>query len=261
VPAELVALGVPTLIGLAVLGLAAGVGITAIGPGGVLATIGLFLFTDASPATVAGTAIVTHVATGLLGTAAYLRSGELRLPSARRVALTLSAAAVVGTPLGVLANSVVSARQFGVLLGGFCAVMAVIVWRRHRGGGAGAAEDGEHGRAVLGAAGGGVAVVSGMFGLGGPMVAVPLLATLRVPLLPALASAQAQSVVVASVGSLAYAAAGQVSWPLAILVGVPELTGVLIGWKIARSVPTAHLRYALLGALVLLAPYLALHPA
>ncbi|HEY6737384.1 MAG TPA: sulfite exporter TauE/SafE family protein [Actinopolymorphaceae bacterium] len=90
--------------------------------------------------------------------------------------------------------------------------------------------------------------------------AVPVLAALRVPLLPALASAQAQSVAIATVGSVAYAWTGQVSWPLAVLVGVPELVGVLIGWKIARSVPTTRLRFALLSALVLLAPYLALHP-
>ncbi|HEY6737383.1 MAG TPA: hypothetical protein VI076_00910 [Actinopolymorphaceae bacterium] len=147
---ELAALGWPTLVGLAVLGLMAGIGITAIGPGGVLATIGLFLLTDAPPETVAGTAIVTHVATGLLGTAAYLHSGELRLPPARRIVPILLAGAVVGTPLGVLANAVVSSQQFGLLLGGFCAAVAVV---------------------ICAGIGVGVAAVSGMFGLGGPMVA------------------------------------------------------------------------------------------
>ena len=63
-----------TLVLLGLLGFAGGVGITAIGPGGVLPTIGLFTLTDLAPAEVAGTAILTHVATGLLGTAAYARS-------------------------------------------------------------------------------------------------------------------------------------------------------------------------------------------
>jgi hypothetical protein len=48
-------------------GLAGGIRITAIGPGVVLPTIGLFALTNLSPAQVAGTAIVTHVATGALG--------------------------------------------------------------------------------------------------------------------------------------------------------------------------------------------------
>ena len=56
-------LGVPTLVLLALFGLVCGIGITALGPGGVLATIALFAFTDLSPAQVAGTAIVTNLAT------------------------------------------------------------------------------------------------------------------------------------------------------------------------------------------------------
>jgi uncharacterized membrane protein YfcA len=86
------------LILLAILGLVGGVGITAIGPGGVLPTVGLFALTSLSPSGVAGTAIVTHVATGGLATAAYTRSGQLRERQTRRLAIILAAAAVVGTP-------------------------------------------------------------------------------------------------------------------------------------------------------------------
>lgn len=59
-------------------------------------------------------------------------------------------------------------------------------------------------------------------------------------------------------GSLGYAARGSIDWPLALVVGVPELVGVLAGWRIAHSVPTHRLRYALAAALIALAPYLAL---
>ena len=48
-------------------------------------------------------------------------------------------------------------------------------------------------------------------------------------------------------------------WPLAVLVGVPELCGVLIGWRIAHAIPTRRLKYGLVLALLLLSPYLALH--
>ncbi|NEA24355.1 TSUP family transporter, partial [Actinomadura bangladeshensis] len=119
------------LAGLVLIGLAAGVGITAVGPGGVLVTVGLFAFTDLSPAQVAGTAIVTNVATGLLGTAVYTRSGQLRDPGTRRTAALLAGGAVAGTPLGVLANGLVTGRVFGMLLGAFLALVAVLVlWRR-----------------------------------------------------------------------------------------------------------------------------------
>ncbi|MBB5069601.1 hypothetical protein BJ969_002689 [Saccharopolyspora gloriosae] len=250
-------LGVPVLVLLGLFGLIGGIGITAVGPGGVLPTIGLFALTDLSPAQVAGTAIVTHVATGALGTIAYTRSGQLREPETRRTALILAATAVLGTPIGVLLNTLVSQRAFGIVLAVLVTLVACLVWYRERG-------EPEETRAhppgarvvVLGLA---VAVVSGIVGIGGPMLTVPLLVALRVPVLEALAAAQAQSVVIAGVGTLGYLAHGAIDWPLAALVGIPELAGVLLGWKIAHALPTRSLKFALIITLFALAPYLALH--
>lgn len=254
--APLIGLGFPLLAGLAVLGLVAGVGITAIGPGGVLATIGLFALTSLSPAQVAGTAIVTHVATGMLATAAYTRSGHLRDPHTRRTALTLAAVAVIGTPLGVVINGTVSSRAFGILLGGFVAgVAALVLYRDHHSG----TPHPQPRTAAIAVVGFCVATASGLVGVGGPLLAVPLLVALGLPVLSALAAAQVQSVVIASVGTLGYLAAGAIDWPLAAVVGIPELAGVLLGWKVARALPTRTLTYALITSLFALAPYLALH--
>ncbi|GAA2094790.1 sulfite exporter TauE/SafE family protein [Streptomyces albiaxialis] len=250
-----------TLAGLALFGLAGGIGITAVGPGGVLPTMGMFLLTGLSPTTVAGTAIATHVATGALGTYAYTRSGHLREPATRRTALLLSAAALAGTPLGVLLNTLLPGRAFGLLLAGAVAVTGVLVWvrdRRERGREE-AADSHPLGLSVTLAVGLLVSVAAGLFGLGGPMLSVPLLVLCGLPVLPALAAAQAQSVVVASVGTAVYLAHGSLDWGLAVLVGVPELAGVLIGVRVARSVPTRRLKFALAATLVALAPYLALH--
>nr|WP_274636033.1 sulfite exporter TauE/SafE family protein [Microbacterium bovistercoris] len=253
-------LGLPVLILLVAIALVGGIGITALGPGGVLVTIGLFTLTDLTPAMVAGTSIVTHIGTGLLGTAVYLRSGQLREPVTRRTSVVLAATALVGTPIGVLVNSLFSVRAFGVLLGVFVAVVALLVLSRerrtrHLPEGA----DPRHPLALLVLLGLGISVVSGMFGVGGPMLSVPVLIAIGVPLLPALAAAQAQSIVIASVGSVGYAMQGAVDWPLALLVGIPEALGVVIGWRIAHAIPTRRLKVALVAALLALAPYLALH--
>jgi uncharacterized protein len=251
-------LGLPILGGLALLGLVAGVGITAIGPGGVLATIGLFALTSLSPAQVAGTAIVTHIATGALGTAAYTRSGQLREPATRRTALILAVSALVGAPVGVVINGAVSDRVFGILLGVFVALVAALVLYRDRR--TDPAPPVRHpavpGIAAVGVA---VAVASGIVGVGGPLLAVPLLVVLGMPVLSALAAAQVQSVVIATVGTAGYLAAGAIDWPLAALVGIPELAGVLLGWVLARALPTRTLTYVLIASLFGLAPYLALH--
>jgi uncharacterized membrane protein YfcA len=248
---------VPVLVALGLLGLLGGVGITAVGPGGVLPTIGLFALTGLTPAEVAGTAIVTHVATGVLATAAYTRSGQLREPGTRHTALVLAVSAVAGTPLGVLVNSYVSKRMFGLVLGVFVAGVAGLVWFRERR--RPAAPRAHPSRAVVAGLGGAVAVAAGIVGIGGPMLTVPLLVALGVPVLESLAAAQAQSVVIAGVGTVGYLAQGAVDWPLAVLVGVPELAGVLLGWRIAHALPTRHLKFALIATLLALAPYLALH--
>jgi uncharacterized membrane protein YfcA len=66
-------------------------------------------------------------------------------------------------------------------------------------------------------------------------------------------------VIIAGTGTVGYLTQGAVNWPLAVLVGVPELAGVLIGWAIARALPTRALTYALVTVLFGLSPYLALH--
>ncbi|MBP0457015.1 sulfite exporter TauE/SafE family protein [Streptomyces montanisoli] len=264
------------LVLLGAIGLVGGVGITAVGPGGVLPTIGLFALTSLSPAQVAGTSIVTHVATGALGTAAYTRSGQLREPATRRMALVLAATALVGTPLGVLAGTAVSRHAFAVVLGCVVAAAAGLVWYRanHTDGtqpaspptgatgamaGAAETEAATPPTPLIVALGLAVSVLSGIVGVGGPMLAVPLLAAAGLPVLRSLACAQAQSIVIATVGTVGYLVHGTIDWPLAVLVGLPELAGVLVGWKIAHALPTRALRNALVVTLGVLALYLVGH--
>lgn len=243
------------LVLLALSGLAGGIGITAIGPGGVLPTIALFAFTNLSVPQVAGTGIVTHLATGTLGAGAYARSGHLREPHSRRTAVVLAIAAVVGTPVGVLINGVVSKDLFGKVLALVVIATAALVLYRERRSPSGRAAHPK--TPVVVAVGLVVALAAGIVGIGGPMLSVPLLSAAGLPLLEALAAAQVQSILIAGVGTIAYVSTGAVDWPIAALIGVPELVGVLLGWKIARSLPSRQLKYGLVLALLAVAPYLA----
>ncbi|HLH59832.1 MAG TPA: sulfite exporter TauE/SafE family protein [Streptosporangiaceae bacterium] len=239
-------------------GLVAGIGISTVGPGGVLVTVGLFLASGLSPAQVAGTAIVTHLATGGLGSIAYHRSGQLRHPGTRRVALILAITAAAGTPVGVFLNSIAPGRLFGLLLAAFLAALALLVWFRA---GRGSADETppHHPPAMLICIGLGVAVVGGMFGVGGPLLTVPLLVLAGTPVLSALSAGQVQSMVVAGVGTLSYLSRGAIDWKLALVVGVPELCGVLIGWKVARSIPPRFLKRAMIVALLTCAGLAGIH--
>jgi uncharacterized protein len=254
-----------TLILLGLFGFAGGVGTTALGPGGVLVTIGLFLLSGLPPAAISGTAIATNVGSAALGTGAFARSGQLRGLDTRRMAAVLIAAAVVGTPLGVLVNAQVSGSAFGILLGVCVAGIGALLYLRERQRRAAPAAPGRGPRDPMPAArialplGLAVALVSGLFGLGGQLLSVPLLVSIGVPMLPALGAAQAQSIVIAGVGTIGYAVRGAIAWPLVLVIGVPLLAGAVAGWRIAHAVPTERLRAVLAVALVAVGAYLIVH--
>lgn len=254
-------LTLPVVVALILIALAGGVGITAVGPGGVFVTAALYALLDIPPGTVAGTASATFVATGLLGTATYLYSGELGDRAGATAAGLLSLGGIVGALVGVRLNAMVSEQLFGYLLGGFLALSGVLVWYRTR------PNAGEQrrldtstlpGRVAVVVIGFAVGVPGGLLGVGGPVIAVPLLVAAGVPMLFAVALAQVQSVFLAAGATAGYVAQGAISWPLVVLVGVPELVGVVAGWHFARRVDPRRLKRGLAVLLVVLGPYLAL---
>lgn len=245
------------------IGFLAGIGITALGPGGVFVTIALYALTTLTTGAVAGTASATNIAAGLLGSVAYARSGELLTAQNQRLALVLSVTSVLGALIGVRTNTLVSERLFGMLLGGLVILIGVLVWYRERTGPRTRYAIDPRSRAGLatgGIVGVGVGIPAGLLGIGGPVLAVPLLVVLGVPLLPALAVAQVQSVFIAGAATIGYLAQGAVSVPLMVVIGLPELVGILVGWRAAQTVDTSQLKRALAVVLTVLGPYLALQP-
>lgn len=248
-----------TLAALVALSLLAGVGITAVGPGGIFVTIALVALTDLEPAVVVGTASATFVATGLVGAESYRRSGELDSRRGRWMAVVLSATGLAGALVGVRLNAAVDAATFERLLGVFVSLTGVLVLYRARYGSAVGDYDPTTVRGALGVAGIGtfVGVSGGLLGVGGPVLAVPLLVAIGVPMLVAIGVAQVQSVFVAAFATVGYVARDAVSWPLAVAVGVPQLVGVVVGWRVAQRVDERRLTGALAVLLLALGPYIA----
>ncbi|HXD67497.1 MAG TPA: sulfite exporter TauE/SafE family protein [Solirubrobacteraceae bacterium] len=250
-----------TLLLLGLFGFAGGVGTTALGPGGALVTIGLFLVSGLPPAAVSGTAIAANLGAAILGTGAFARSGQLRGPETRRMAAILMAAAVVGTPLGVVVNAQVSGGAFGILLGVCVGAIGVLLYLRDRRRGHTPATSGTPAVRIVAPIGFVVAIVSGLFGLGGQLLSVPLLISIGAAMLPSLGAAQAQSIVIAGVGTIGYALRGAIAWPLVAVIGVPLLAGALVGWRIANAVPAERLRSLLAFVLIGVGAYLIIHNA
>lgn len=245
-----------------VIALFAGVGISAIGPGGIFMTIALFLFVPISSAEVAGTASATFVATGLLAAGLFQRSGDFAEGRAREITIILSGLSIVGAYAGSQANLVIPDDIFGYMLAIFVAVVGgIIVYREAVGleptNYLRAISD-LHRRLILGVIGFGVGFLGGLLGVGGPVIAVPLLVILGVPMLASLAVAQFQSIFISAFATAGYWLGDAVSVPLAILVGIPQLIGVVIGWRVAHLVEEGRLRVVLGVVLVLIAPAIAL---
>lgn len=245
-----------------VLALFAGVGISALGPGGIFVTIALFLFVPISSAEVAGTASLTFVATGLLATALFQRSGEFAAGDAREIAIILCGTGIVGAYAGSQANLIISDDIFGHLLAVFVAIVGgIIIYREligieptnqlQR-------ESDLRRRLVLLVVGFSVGSIGGLLGVGGPVLAVPILVILGIPMLVSLAVAQLQSVFISGFATVGYWTGDAVSLPIAILVGIPQLIGVIAGWKIAHLVEERRLRIVLGMVLIIIAPAITL---
>lgn len=240
---------------------ASGVGITTIGPGGIFVTIALYSLTPLSSGEIAGTAHATFIFTGLVGSIAYLHSGEMATGESRALAIVLSGSSVVGAFVGAALNAVVPRPVFGLLLGGFAATIgAIILYREHRGFTSLYDLDplSRHGQAILAVLGFGLGVASGLLGIGGPVLAVPVLVVVGVPMLLAVAAAQVQSIFIATFAAAGYFLQGNVRFELAVLVGVPLLAGVVVGWKVAHLIDPTRLKMALGVVLVAVGLYLAL---
>ncbi|WP_331235026.1 sulfite exporter TauE/SafE family protein [Natronorarus salvus] len=245
-----------------VIALVAGVGISAIGPGGIFVTIALFLLVPISSAEVAGTASLTFIFTGLLAAGLFQRSGDFAEGFAREMAIILSGMSIIGAYTGSQANLVISDEVFGYLLAVFVAVVGgIILYREVHG-----FEPSNHvqlistgqRRGTLGTIGFGVGFIGGLLGVGGPVIGVPILVLLGVPMLTALAVAQVQSIFISGFATAGYFLGDAVSIPIAILVGVPQLIGVVVGWRVAHLVAEGRLRIALGVVLLLISPVIAL---
>ena len=232
-------LPVALLVVLVVVAFVSGIGITTIGPGGIFVTIALFSLTPLSSAEVAGTAHLLFIATGILGSAAYLRSGEMTSGPARVMVLILCGSCIIGAIGGSVLNHHLEHSTFGALLGLVTiAVGVTMLYRQWRGLLAVCRLDvtTRGGQLFLALVGVFLGLASGLLGVGGPVLAVPTLVLLGVPMLLALAIAQVQSIIIATAAASGYLYYGSLSLAYAGFVGGPLLAGVLVGWLIAHRV-------------------------
>ena len=96
--------------------------------------------------------------------------------------------------------------------------------------------------------------LSGMFGIGGGIVIVPLLVMLaKFPRRLAAGTSLGAIVPAALVGVASYAAVGQVDWLVALILVAGSIVGAQVGAHLLHKLPVRAIRWAFIGFLALVA--------
>ena len=208
--------------------LAIGLLVGAVGIGGILLPSALTVTAGVAIHQSMAISLLTFVFTGLAGTLAFQRRGNIDWPLARPLAAGVAASAWAGA----WTSSLVAAPTLSLVL----AVLIVAAGLTTLRGSATPARAPALRRSLLLAAGAATGFLSGLTGVGGPVLALPLLLALGFPLLTSIGVGQVVQVAGALSGSAANLALGTIDFTLAAQVGAVEIAGVLAGAALVHRI-------------------------
>jgi uncharacterized membrane protein YfcA len=224
------------LLGVAVL---VGILIGAVGVGGILLIPALNLLTPLSIQTSMATALFTFIFTGIVGTVLFQRRGSIDWA----ITVPLCAGGALFGFVGAWANALLDARQLALILAVLIAFAGVYTLCS----GGSRPSAGFQGRPrlqqlLLFGIGAVTGFGSGLTGVGGPALAVPLMVLFGFPALAAIGASQVIQILAAVSGSIGHLAQGHIDLRLAALLTVFEVAGVWLGVKVGHAVAARALR-------------------
>ncbi len=233
------------VLGIAV-GLVSGVlsGLFGVG-GGIVMTPGLQVLLGAAPIVALATPLPVILPTALTGALTYRRAGELD----ERAAAWMIGPGVLASIFGALLTRFVDTHVLLAITAALLAYQSVGILRGPR------SRRGPSFRATpsmfigIGLLAG---FVSGLLGIGGGLVIVPMLAGwLGMPLKRALGTSLLAIVALVIPGTITHAVLGHIDWALVLVVTIGAVPGALIGAKVALGAHEHTLRI-LVGSFLLI---------
>jgi uncharacterized protein len=218
---------------------AVGALIGAVGIGGILLIPALATFGRLDIHQAMATALFTFAFTGLTGTMLFQRKGSIDW----RITVPVCAGALLFAFLGAWLNSRTRAQMLAVLLASiiiFAGAYTLASWRRRQ-------EPAwiHHPRAqqaLLTAIGSVAGFGSGLTGVGGPALSVPLMVLFGFPALASIGASQVIQIIAAVSGTLGNLTFGSIDFALALPVTGAEVAGVFGGAAAAHAVNQLVLR-------------------
>ena len=226
------------LLGVAVL---VGIFIGAVGVGGVLLIPALNVLTPLSIQASMATALFTFIFTGIVGTCLFQRRGSIDWA----ITLPLCLGGALFGCVGAWANARLDARPLALIL----ALLIVFagVYTLCSGGARPAAifhDRPRRQRILLFAIGAVTGFGSGLTGVGGPALSMPMMVLFGFPALAAIGASQVIQILASVSGSIGHLAQGHIDLRLAALLTVFEVAGVWLGVQLGHAVDARLLRQA-----------------
>jgi len=227
--------------GLAAIATLVGALIGAVGVGGILLIPGLNLLTPLTIQASMATALFTFIFTGLIGTWLFHRRGSIDWA----VTVPLCAGGLLFGAIGAWVNTRLDAKLLSAILATLIALAGIYTLVSGR-------RDGVEPRVrltprrrlLLFALGSATGFGSGLTGVGGPAMSVPLMVLFGFPALTSIGASQVIQILAAASGSAANLPLGLVDLRLAAWLIAFEVAGVWLGVRIAHSIDARLLRRA-----------------
>ena len=217
-----------------------GILIGTVGVGGILLIPALELLTPLSIQASMATALFTFIFTGIVGSVLFQRRGSIDW----RVTTPLCLGGALFGVAGAWANARLDAKVLALMLA--MLIVAAGAYTLFTGSTPRRARLHDRPRlqqALLFAIGAVTGFGSGLTGVGGPALSVPMLVLCGFPALSAIGASQVIQIVAAVSGSAAHLAHGSVDLRLAALLTGFEVLGVAIGVRLAHAVDARVLRH------------------
>ncbi|MCK8817936.1 sulfite exporter TauE/SafE family protein [Natroniella sulfidigena] len=232
-----------------------GLSIGMIGMGGVFLTPTLILLLELPISTAMGTSLATFIGTGLLGSYIYHQEGNINWSAA----LLLGSTSIIGAIIGSQLNLAISEKVLQSILAIFLALVGLSILSREKfpilNSNYSSQLTTKLNKVTFSLLGVSVGITSGLLGVGGPVLLVPILVLLGWPMLTAVGVSQVVSVFAAVSGTTNYLLADNVKIRLAILLLTGELIGVLNGGYLAHRLNNKYLKLILSCSLIGLSIY------
>ena len=219
--------------------LGVGMLIGAVGVGGILLIPALNVFGGLAIHEAMATALFTFIFTGAMGTILFQRRGSIDW----RLTLPVCLGAALCGFAGAWANSRISALGLSLILSAIIVFAGAYTLSTHQA----TRQAAWHGRprlqqGLLVGIGAVAGFGSGLTGVGGPALSVPIMMLFGFPPLVTIGVSQVIQILAALSGTVGNLNYGSINFPLAGLVTVFEIVGVQVGVRIVHAVKAQALR-------------------